>query len=132
IENDDHEILELCQTSVADSNHTAEGLVKGNHHVGDVMYDATLVTMENSRKSPDPVAAYGLTPKGYALATINRAENTDDPHHLGKVVRFLQERAQRHPVVLPLHPRTRQSALKFGIELAGLRVTEPVGYFQMS
>ena len=74
----------------------------------------------------------GLAPKGYALATIHRAENTDDPVQLRKVMQFLQERAQRHPVVLPLHPRTRQSTLRFGIELADLRVIEPVGYFQMS
>ena len=124
--------LNLCPTSAAVSNLAAEGVVKGVRHVGDVMYDATLFAIENSARNSDPVASLGLTPKGYALATIHRAENTDDPHQLRKVVQFLQERAQRHPVVLPLHPRTRQSALKFGIELAELRVIEPVGYFRMS
>jgi UDP-GlcNAc3NAcA epimerase len=124
--------LNFCPTSAAVSNLAAEGIVKGVHQVGDVMYDATLFAIENSGKNPDPVAALGLAPKGYALATIHRAENTDDPDQLRKVMQFLQERAGRHPVVLPLHPRTRQSALKFGIELAELRVIEPVGYLHMS
>src|SRR5262249_53262658 len=88
--------------------------------------------IENSAKDPDPVASLGLAPRGYALATIHRAENTDDPQQLRQVVQFLKQMAQRHPVVLPLHPRTRQAALRFGIELCDLRVIEPDGYLQMA
>ena len=124
--------LNFCPTSTAVSNLAAEGITKGVHRVGDVMYDATLFAIRNSGKNPDPVAALGLTAKGYALATVHRAENTDDPRQLRKIVQFLRERAQTCPVVLPLHPRTCQSALKFGIELAELRVIGPVGYFDMS
>lgn len=124
--------LNFCPTSAAVSNLAAEGVVKGVRRVGDVMYDATLFAIEGGATDPDPVAALGLTPKGYALATIHRAENTDEPKQLRKVVAFLRERSQKHPVLLPLHPRTRQCALKFGIELAGLRVIEPVGYIHMS
>ena len=45
----------------------------------------------------------------YALATIHRAENTDDPAHLVSVLRSLGRVAQLGlPVVVPLHPRTRR------------------------
>lgn len=123
--------LNLCPTSTAISNLTAEGITKGVHHVGDVMYDATLFAVQNLGRTIDPVAALGLKPNGYTLATIHRAENTDDPHQLRKVIEFLQDRAERHPVVLPLHPRTRQAALRYRIELSPLCVTEPIGYLQM-
>jgi len=124
--------LNLCPTSIAVSNLAAEGIVRGVHQVGDVMYDATVFAIERCGKNNDPVAALGLRPKGYALATIHRPENSDDPNQLRKVVQFLRERARTCPVVLPLHPRTRQSAHRFGIELADLHVIEPVGHFQMS
>jgi UDP-GlcNAc3NAcA epimerase len=96
------------------------------------MYDATLFATEKAERSSSLVRDLGLEPNGYALATVHRAENTDDPRQLRAVVEFLRERAQTHPVVLPLHPRTRQAASRMGVGLDGLRVIDPIGYIDMA
>jgi UDP-GlcNAc3NAcA epimerase len=124
--------LHFCPTATAVANLAAEGVAKGVHHVGDVMYDATLFAIGRAEKSSTIVSDLGLTPGQYALATVHRAENTDDPVHLRAVVRFLQERAKLLPVVLPLHPRTRQAASRMGVDLDRLNVVNPVGYLDMA
>lgn len=124
--------LHLCPTATAVANLAAEGVVRGVHHVGDVMYDATLFAIGKAEKRSTVLAGLGLEPGRYALATVHRAENTDDPRHLRAVVEFLQERAQAHAVVLPLHPRTRQAASRMRIDLDGLKVIDPVGYLDMA
>lgn len=124
--------LHFCPTETAVANLAAEGVVKGVHHVGDVMYDATLFAIDKVAKNSTILSHLSLTPKEYALATVHRAENTDDPLQLRAIVQFLHERAKLHPVVLPLHPRTRQAASRMGLDLAGLKVVDPVGYLDMT
>lgn len=124
--------LQLCPTTTAVANLAAEGIVNGVHHVGDVMYDATLFAIEKAEKSSNLLSDLGLEPNGYALATVHRAENTDEPRQLRAVIAFLREKAQSHPVVLPLHPRTRQAASRMGVGLDGLRVIDPIGYLDMA
>jgi UDP-GlcNAc3NAcA epimerase len=124
--------LHFCPTATAVANLAAEGVAKGVHHVGDVMYDATLFALDKAEKNSTVLSDLGLEPKEYALATVHRAENTGSPQQLRAVVRFLQERAQMHPVVLPLHPRTRQAAFRMGVDMGGLRLIEPVGYLDMA
>ena len=124
--------LHFCPTTTAVANLAAEGVVRGVHHVGDVMYDATLFAIDKAEGSSTALSDLGLKPKEFALATVHRAENTDDPQQLRAVVEFLQEQAQKHAVVLPLHPRTRQAASRMGVALDGLRVVEPVGYLDMA
>ncbi len=102
------------------------------HRVGDVMYDAT--QLFGSRADAAAVTRLGLTPKTYVLATIHRAENTDDPDRLRTLFNALQRVAAELPVILPLHPRTRQRASTLGLldRLPdGFKLTEPVGYFDM-
>jgi UDP-GlcNAc3NAcA epimerase len=76
-----------------------------------------------------------LVPKSYILATLHRAENTDDPERLRAVFAGLYQVAENLPIVLPLHPRTR-SALErrgwIGEAQRKLRVIEPVGYLDMA
>lgn len=62
------------------------------------------------------------------MATVHRAENTDEPQALGKVLAFLREHARDARVVLPLHPRTRAAVERHGLSLEGLDVLEPVGF----
>ncbi len=125
-------MLHFCPTTTAVANLAAEGVTEGVHHVGDVMYDATLFATDKAERSSSLVRDLGLEPNGYALATVHRAENTNDPRQLRAVIEFLRERAQTHPVVLPLHPRTRQAASRMGVELDGLRVIGPIGYIDMA
>jgi UDP-GlcNAc3NAcA epimerase len=124
--------LHFCPTTAAVANLAAEGIAEGVHHVGDVMYDATLFAIEKAEESSSILTELKLEPKGYALATVHRAENTDDPQQLRAVVQFLQDQARSHPVVLPLHPRTRGAASRMGVRLDGLRVIDPVGYIDMA
>lgn len=107
-------------------------MTKGVHHVGDVMYDATVFATDKAEKSSTVLNDLGLNSKGYALATVHRAENTDERQQLLAVVEFLKDRSREHPVVMPLHPRTRQAASRMAIDLNGLKIVDPVGYLDMA
>ena len=86
--------LHFCPTTTAVANLAAEGVASGVHHVGDVMYDATLFAVEKAEGSSTALFDLGLRPKEFAVATVHRAENTDDPQQLRAVVEFLKEEAQ--------------------------------------
>jgi UDP-GlcNAc3NAcA epimerase len=124
--------LHFCPTTTAIANLAAEGVVNGVHHVGDVMYDATLFALERAESASTILADLRLEPGQYALATVHRAENTDDSQQLRGVVQFLLEQSRGRPMVLPLHPRTRHAAARAGVSLEGLRIIEPVGYLDMA
>jgi UDP-GlcNAc3NAcA epimerase len=66
------------------------------------------------------------------LATIHRAENTDDDDRLRDVLRWLEARAREVPVVFPVHPRTAGRIRTLGLTLAGVILCEPVGYIDMA
>ena len=124
--------LHLCPTATAIANLATEGVVNGVYHVGDVMYDATVFALEKAEIGSTILADLQLRPKQYSLATVHRAENTDDPERLREVVQFLLEQSRGRTVVLPLHPRTRGAAARLGVSLEGLRVINPVGYLDMA
>jgi len=69
--------------------------------------------------------------QAFYLATVHRAENADDPARLGEIMDALETLAERAAVVLPLHPRTRKMLETFSIRARRVRVTDPVGYFDM-
>jgi UDP-GlcNAc3NAcA epimerase len=103
------------------------------HLVGDVMYDAALHCAD--RPGNQLLEKHGLEPKKYILATIHRAENTDDSARLHNILSAFQEIAAQVPVVLPLHPRTRailQKAAELEKLTSGLRILNPLGYVDMT
>lgn len=122
----------FCPTDVAVRNLAAEGIREGVHNVGDVMYDTTMMVAERAKATSTVVARLDLTAGRFDLATIHRAENTDTPEALAAVVRYLVDATRDVPVVLPLHPRTRQAAARFGIDLSALTIIDPVGYLDMT
>jgi UDP-GlcNAc3NAcA epimerase len=124
--------LHLCPTRNAVENLANEGVTEGVHHVGDVMFDATVFAAQQAERRSSILADMSLTAGNYAVATVHRAENTDEPQQLRAVVDYLKSCAARLPVVLPLHPRTEQAARRLGIDFAGLTVTAPVGYLDMT
>lgn len=124
--------LHLCPTRAAIDSLGREGIHEGVHHVGDVMYDATLFAAERADKVSNILAELGVDHKKYAVATVHRPENTDSPEQLGAVIGYLLKQAEVQPIVFPLHPRTRQYAERLGIDLDGLIVTGPVGYINMA
>lgn len=123
--------LLFAPTQTAVTNLANEGVTKGVYHVGDVMFDSTLLMIEAGKATCSIVANLGLTQGGYAVSTLHRQSTTDEPGALAKAVSFLLEEAKKQPVVLPLHPRTRGAAAKLGISLDGLMVIDPVGPVEM-
>jgi UDP-GlcNAc3NAcA epimerase len=122
--------LLFCPTETAVANLRREGIVTGVHAIGDVMYDATLFAAAQIRGS-DVLARLGLVERGYAVATVHRAESTDDRDRLAEILKFLHQCAREHAIVLPLHPRTRTQITRFGLKLGALVACEPLGYLDM-
>lgn len=127
--------LLLAPTAAAVAHLAHEGIPGDKIQlVGDVMYDVALYCGERAEAKSDILRTLGLAPREYILATVHRAENTDDPARLRAVFHGLATAAQRLPVVLPLHPRTRGALDRAGIDVASdarLRVIDPVGYLDM-
>lgn len=122
--------LLFCPTPVAVENLRREGIEKGVHLVGDVMYDSVLFNRTLAERKSRILEQLRLSHQQYYLATIHRAENTDDPKRLQAIVSALEEIDT--PIVLPLHPRTR-GTLGGALAAVGgqLRIIDPVAYLDM-
>ncbi len=94
---------------------------------GDVMKDAVLHFRENAR-CPD-----ALLPDRFLLCTLHRAENTDDAEILRTLLLAIEKVCEMRPVVMPLHPRTRQRMEQIGwdFHLSPIVFIPPVGYLEM-
>jgi len=125
--------LLFCPTETAVNNLKAEGVSKGVHNVGDVMYDVALFYRDRARQQSTILQALSLIPGSFALATCHRAENTDDPKRLSEILSALTEVAGQLPVVLPLHPRTRKLIGEYDLsqQLSPLVVIEPLPFLDM-
>lgn len=123
----------LCPTSAAIGNLTNEGITKGVYQVGDLMYDAALRLSPVAAKHCRILETLSLETKGYGVATLHRAENTDSSDALRKVIGFFVPLSEEVPLILPLHPRTRKALADASIETTGskLRLIDPVGYLDM-
>ena len=125
--------LLFAPTKIAVENLRREGMpIKRIAKVGDVMYDAALYYAQTAEKQSHILDDLKLHPGSYILATVHRAENTDDPARLKAIFAALQHAGRDMPVVLPLHPRTRAAITRLG--LAGnscIRIIAPVGYLDM-
>jgi UDP-GlcNAc3NAcA epimerase len=122
----------FCPTSTAVQNLANEGITHGVHMVGDVMYDTTLTAVARAKDRSLILTVLGLKAKSYAVATIHRAENTDDPQRFSQVIAWLEAAAADRVVILPTHPRTRKLLEAQGITLKGVRLIEPLGYLDMA
>ena len=145
--------LLFAPTEIAVKNLYREGIPDSRIHlVGDVMYDAALYYAEIAERKSTILQQLRLIEelsckreklkepdkrnepvKPYILATVHRAENTDDPERLKAILQALAEVHRKVPVVFPVHPRTRKRARDFGLEgyLAEVLAIEPVGYLDM-
>lgn len=101
------------------------------HVVGDIMFD-TLQLFRNITQGRHGIARdLNVTGKRYFLGTIHRAENTDNPEKLREIFGVLTEVAEKVPVVIPLHPRTRKKLDEFQIVHDRITAIDPVGYLDM-
>lgn len=124
--------LLLCPTELAVRNLAAEGIENGVHQVGDVMFDATLHARRVAAGKSDIRTRLGVEGISYSVATVHRAENTNDPNTFKEVIDYLKKAALQRAVVLPVHPRTRAAADRFGIGFEGLITSEPLSYMDMT
>jgi len=133
--------LLLCPTRIAVENLKKEGIDGTGPafvaNVGDVMYDSILHYAGIAENKSDILRKLDISPKGYGLVTIHRAENTDDPVRLGNIFKALEQIAgEGLPMVLPLHPRTRKVLqISFAADLkpqtSNLLLIDPVPYLDM-
>jgi UDP-GlcNAc3NAcA epimerase len=124
--------LLFCPTQTAITNLANEGITSGVHAVGDVMYDATIAAIRHATGRSAILSNLGLAPKSYAVATIHRAENTDDGARFRQVMDWLANAALTAKIVMPVHPRTRKLMAARGISPEGVRLIDPIGYLDMA
>jgi UDP-GlcNAc3NAcA epimerase len=136
--------LLFCPTKQSVDNLKAEGIINkedasGNYNnsfslahnpivclVGDVMLDAAIYYKEHARK-PELVL-----PEKFILATIHRAENADNPVRLKSIFDGFEAIGKEIPIILPLHPRTRQTIETLDLETSNsIKIIDPVSYLEM-
>jgi len=121
----------FCPTDTAINNLKREGfehmpvkIIKN----GDVMQDAAIYYAEKAEQKSTIIQQAGLSK--FVLATIHRQENTDSPVNLKSIITGLNEINQQTPVVVPIHPRTRNILKQLDIR-PEFKLIDPVGYFDM-
>jgi len=125
----------FCPSPAAASNLRKEGIREGVFVVGDIMDEALTEAVvrakkrETTRGSLFGLARLGLKEGGYFLATVHRAENTDDPARLQNILAALKTISRDLPVVFPVHPRTRKM---IAAQPWGIRFIDPVGHLEMA
>ena len=123
--------LLFCPTETAVENLKKEGVNNGVHLTGDVMVDALQKNVEIAEKKSMILDELSLKSKEYYLATVHRAESTDEFIRLKSIVDAFCEIEN---LVFPCHPRTEKYLKRFGLwdELTKkVKVIKPVGYLDM-
>ncbi len=142
----------FCPTNQAVKNLSKEGIKDGKTNVvkkvGDVMYDSILFYSDLAEKrstiledlnflTPNSVRAIHELPllptHNYYLATLHRAENTDNPNKLKSILSGLNEIGKNVSVILPLHPRTKKmmKAYRLFSKTQRIKLIDPVSYLDM-
>ena len=127
--------LLFAPTEGAVGNLEREGISPDKIHlVGDVMFDVAITHRDRARVESAILANTGLQDGKYVLATVHRAENTDDVGRLTTIVRAFNSIARTIPVVFPIHPRTQERLNALGLprsDQASIQFVSPVGYLDM-
>jgi UDP-GlcNAc3NAcA epimerase len=90
------------------------------------MLDAALYYLKHARKPPMTL------PETFILATIHRAENTDSSLRLSSIIEGFEKIGTKVPILLPLHPRTRQKMEAWDLKTTDtIQIIDPVSYFEI-
>ena len=122
----------FAPTETAVRNLKREGIEEGVYLVGDIMFDALMHFSKISLKKSKILERLNLSPKEYFLATVHRAENTDNSDRLKNILCALSDLEKK--VIFPIHPRTRGKIKEFSLKKNigdNIRVIEPLGYLDM-
>jgi len=126
-------VADYCFTTEASANDNLarEGVAEERvHFVGNVMIDTLFRSREKAAASTI-LDGLGLAPQGFAVLTLHRPANVDDPVALERTFRALQAIRRDQHVIFPVHPRTRERLQHLGdraVAGAGLRLVEPLPY----
>ncbi|MDH2426616.1 UDP-N-acetylglucosamine 2-epimerase (non-hydrolyzing) [Sphaerisporangium sp. TRM90804] len=121
----------LLVTSPDGLSHLAnEGVPPGKVHlVGNPMIDSLFSALP--KLDPEPVRARLGLPERYAVATLHRPGNVDDPASARELVEGVLAVAEQVPIVVPLHPRGRGRLAEAGLVTGGnLSIIDPLGYVE--
>ncbi|NIM96828.1 MAG: UDP-N-acetylglucosamine 2-epimerase (non-hydrolyzing), partial [candidate division Zixibacteria bacterium] len=126
--------LLFCPTPSSVKNLKREGITKGVHLVGDVMYDSLKENLLVAEKRSKIMKKLKLRKKDFYLMTVHRAENTDIEKNLRKIARIAANLGKR--TVFPIHPRARKRLSEFKLldrllSKDGLHLIDPVSYLDM-
>ena len=127
--------LLFAPTNGAVANLVGEGISTDKIHlVGDVMFDVAIAQRDRARAGSSILSTTGVEDGKYVLATVHRAENTDDADRLSTILRAFKAIARTIPVVFPIHPRTQERLTGLGVsqaDEASIHFISPVGYIDM-
>lgn len=133
VETDKISQLLFAPTSTAMDNLEKEGIIDGVYMIGDIMYDSLLHFQNLAAEKSKILNEIGFQPDEYYLVTIHRASNTDNKENLKNIFEAFQKVS--HPVVLPLHPRTKKALqdlrLLERLEDSNIRIIPPASYLDM-
>jgi len=124
----------FCSTSISADHLRKENTTGTIHIVGDIMLDCTLLFKNIAATKSHCLKTHALSPKTYAMATLHRAENTDNKENLSSIVTAFKAIAEKIRVIIPLHPRTTQALTSFNLELShpNITVIDPLSYLDMT
>ena len=110
-------------------NLAQEGIDRAKIHlVGNPMIDTLKVHLAAAR-ARRAAERFSLPPKGYAVVTLHRPSNVDDPKGLGRILEAISGLGRLLPVLFPIHPRTRERMTRLGFrEAPGVTLCDPLGY----
>jgi UDP-N-acetylglucosamine 2-epimerase (non-hydrolysing) len=114
----------------ADENLRREGVDNERiHRVGNVMIDTLVRLLPRAMHRWDCRLASEV-PTRYALVTLHRPSNVDEPASLRRIMNALIEISQKLPVLFPVHPRTHMCLDSLGMRISetSLHLMEPQGY----
>lgn len=124
----------------AEKNLLNEGIESSRiHFAGNVMIDSLLANLEQAIPFAETLKNHQKTNNiqegHYALLTMHRPSNVDDPDILKRLLRSIVEISQKLPVIFPIHPRTRNRIEQGGLldftKSDNFICLPPVGYLQM-
>ncbi len=122
--------LHFCASETAVKRLAKEGITESVYWVGDVMLDAFLLMRDRARTQSNVLDRLRLHPGEYALVTIHRAGNTENPDNIKSLVEIMNRVEDR--IVFPVHPRTATALDHLQTKLDDhITVIRPVGYFDM-
>ena len=124
----------LCPTKLAVCNLEKEGIVKGVHHVGDVMYDATLSVIEKIKNNDNLKQKFNFLSNHFAIMTIHREESTISLDVFQNILDYVENFSIEHDlkIIFPVHPRTKKLIDKLPKKLhVNITLINPLSYLEI-